>query len=108
MQIMRYIRDEFERLATEAIARLAINIEQPKLMAPLRREARRTAETMFASGPASEFLDALCERVAMERTNDPARLDPALDSSSPQSLPLVSGARGAAMRSLGASVASAT
>ncbi|CDX13136.1 conserved hypothetical protein [Mesorhizobium sp. SOD10] len=86
----RYFRDEVERLATEAVDRLTVYIGQPNLMTPLRRGARRTAETLFASGPAAEFLDALYERVAFERSGEPARLDPALDLSSPQS-PLAAG-----------------
>ena len=97
----QYFRDEVERLATEAIARLTVYIGQPNLMAPLRREARRTAEAMFASGPAGEFLDTLYERVAMERSRDPARLDPALDASSPQSLPPASGAQDTATQAPG-------
>jgi len=103
----RYFRDEVERLATEAIDRLTVYIGQPELMAPLRREARRTAEIMFGSGPAGEFLDSLYERVAMERTSDPARFDPALDTSSPPSLPAVSALLGTATQLPGASVASA-
>ncbi|MEW6632168.1 MAG: glycosyltransferase family 4 protein [Pseudomonadota bacterium] len=103
----QYFRDEVERLATEAIDRLAIYIGQPKLMAPLRREARRTAEVMFGSEPAGKFLDSLYERVAMERTRDPAHLDPALDTSSPRSLPPASSSKGAARRSPGGPVASA-
>ncbi|WFP76501.1 glycosyltransferase family 4 protein [Mesorhizobium sp. WSM4906] len=83
----RYFGDEVERLATEAVERLMPYIGQPKLMAPLRRQARGTAEVMFGSKPAGEFLDGLYGRVALERTTDPARLDPALDISSPQSLP---------------------
>lgn len=83
----QYFRDEVERLATEAVERLSSYIGQPKLMAPLRRQARRTAEIMFASGPAGEFFDALYDRVARERSKDPARLDPALDLSSPERLP---------------------
>ncbi|TIS60855.1 MAG: glycosyltransferase family 4 protein [Mesorhizobium sp.] len=83
----RYFRDEVDRLAGEAVERLIPYIAQPKRMAPLRRHARRTAEVMFASGPAGEFLDSLYERVAAERSKDQARADPALDISSPQSLP---------------------
>ena len=81
----QYFRDEVERLATEAIERLTPYIGQPTLMAPLRRHARRTAEAMFASKPAGEFLDGLYDRVAKERSKDPARLDLTLDISSPQS-----------------------
>ena len=83
----QYFRDEVERLATEAIERLTPYIGQPALMAPLRRQARLTAEFMFASKPAGEFLDGLYERVALDRSKGPARLDPALDISSPQSPP---------------------
>ena len=81
----QYFRDEVERLASEAIERLTPYIGQPALLAPLRRQARRTAEVMFASGPAGEFLDELYDRVAQERGKEPARLDAALDISSPQS-----------------------
>jgi len=84
----QYFRDEVERLASLAIERLKPYIGQPALMAPLRREARRTAEIMFSAEPAGAFLDALYDRVALERAGEPARLDPALDVSSPQSLPL--------------------
>jgi len=84
----QYFRDEVERLASLAIERLKPYIGQPALMTPLRREARRTAEIMFAAEPAGAFLDALYDRVALERTREPAQLDPALDVSSPQSLPL--------------------
>ena len=83
----QYFRDEVERLACLAIDRLKTYIGHPELMAPLRRQARRTAETMFAAEPAGAFLDALYDRVALERATDPAQLDPALDVSSPQSLP---------------------
>lgn len=100
----QYFRDEVERLAAEAIERLTVYIGQPQLMAPLRREARRTAEIMFGSRPAGEFLDSLYERVAMERAKDPARLDPALDTSSP---PAFSGSLGAATQSSNGPVASA-
>ncbi|MDX8532973.1 glycosyltransferase family 4 protein [Mesorhizobium sp. VK25A] len=103
----RYFRDEVERLATEAVARLTVYIGQPNLMAPLRREARRTAETMFASGPAGEFLDALYDRVAMERSSDPAQLDSALDTSSPLFLPHASSPQGTAIQSPDAPVSSA-
>ena len=72
----QYFRDEVERLASLAIERLKAYIGQPKLMAPLRREARRTAEIMFAAEPAGAFLDALYDRVALERTTEPAQLDP--------------------------------
>ncbi|UCI07715.1 glycosyltransferase family 4 protein [Mesorhizobium sp. B1-1-8] len=92
----RYFRDEVERLATEAVERLTVYIGQPKLMAPLRRQARRTAEIMFGSGPAAEFFDALYDRVALESTREPARLDPMHDISSPQSLPPESGEKGPA------------
>ncbi|WP_214472406.1 glycosyltransferase family 4 protein [Mesorhizobium sp. dw_380] len=83
----QYFRDEVERLASLAIERLKPYIGQPALMAPLRREARRTAEVMFAAEPAAAFFDALYDRVALERAREPAQLDPALDVSSPQSLP---------------------
>ncbi|QKD00259.1 glycosyltransferase family 4 protein [Mesorhizobium loti] len=84
----QYFRDEVERLASLAIERLKPFIGQPALMAPLRREARRTAEVMFAAEPAAAFFDALYDRVALERTREPVQLDPALDVSSPKSLPL--------------------
>ncbi|UVK39155.1 glycosyltransferase family 4 protein [Mesorhizobium sp. AR10] len=84
----QYFRDEVERLASLTIERLKTYIGQPKLMAPLRREARRTAETMFAAESAGAFLDGLYDRVALERTKEPAQLDPTLDVSSPQALPL--------------------
>jgi glycosyltransferase involved in cell wall biosynthesis len=84
----QYFRDEVERLASLAIERLKPYIGQPALMAPLRREARRTAEVMFAAEPAGAFFDALYDRVAVERARQPAEIDPALDVSSPQSLPL--------------------
>jgi hypothetical protein len=83
-----YFRDEVERLASVAIERLKPYIGQPALMAPLRRDARRTAEIMFGAEPAAAFLDALYNRVALEKTSEPAQLDPAFDISSPQSLPL--------------------
>ncbi|RJT42638.1 glycosyltransferase [Mesorhizobium waimense] len=84
----QYFRDEVERLASLAVERLKAYIGRPDLMAPLRREARRTAEIMFAAGPAGAFLDGLYDRVALERTNESARLNPTLDVSSPESLPL--------------------
>ncbi len=72
----QYFRDEVERLASLAVERLKAYIGQPKLMAPLRREARRTAEVMFAAEPAGAFLDALYDRVALEPTTEPAQLRP--------------------------------
>jgi glycosyltransferase involved in cell wall biosynthesis len=84
----QYFRDEVERLACLAIDRLKTYIGEPKLMAPLRRQARRTAEDMFAAEPAGAFFDALYDRVAVERTREPAQLDPTLDASSPETLPL--------------------
>jgi glycosyltransferase involved in cell wall biosynthesis len=84
----RYFRDEVERLAELAVERLKTYIGRPKLLAPLRREARRTAEVMFAAEPAAAFLDALYDRVALERTTEPAVLDPILDVSSPEAVPL--------------------
>jgi hypothetical protein len=67
-----------------AVERLKIH---PKLMAPLRHEARKTAEIVFAADPAGAFLDALCDRVAVEPTTEPAQRDPILDVSSPDALP---------------------
>ncbi|RWE58135.1 MAG: glycosyltransferase family 4 protein [Mesorhizobium sp.] len=84
----QYFQDEVERLACLSMERLNTYIGQPKLMAPLRRQARWTAETMFAAEPAGAFLDALYDRVALERTKEPVQLDPALDASSPEALPL--------------------
>jgi glycosyltransferase involved in cell wall biosynthesis len=80
----RYFRDEVERLASLAVERLATFVNRPDLLMPLRREARRTAEQMFASAPAGDFLDGLYERVASEGTSQPARIDPAFDVSSPE------------------------
>jgi glycosyltransferase involved in cell wall biosynthesis len=80
----RYFRDEVERLANLAIERLTPFINRPDRLAPLRRQARRTAEQMFAAGQAADFLDGLYERVALEGTSEPARLDPLADVSSPQ------------------------
>lgn len=80
----RYFRDEVERLACLAFDRLQTYIGRPDLMAPLRHEARRTAEIMFAPGPASAFLDSLYDRVALERISDPAQIDPNVDVSSPE------------------------
>ena len=80
----RYFRDEVERLASLVIERLDSFVGRPDRLAPLRREARRTAEQMFAAKPAGEFLDGMYERVALEGTSDAARIDPAFDVSSPQ------------------------
>jgi glycosyltransferase involved in cell wall biosynthesis len=79
-----YFRDEVERLASLAVERIRGFVNRPDLLAPLRREARRTAEQMFASEPAGDFLDDLYERVASEGTSQPARIDPAFDVSSPE------------------------
>jgi len=79
-----YFRDEVERLAEETLARLRTFLGRPDLLMPLRREARRTAERMFASQAAGEFFDALYDRVALETTREPALADPALDISSPR------------------------
>lgn len=79
-----YFRDEVDRLASLAVERLRTFVNRPDLLMPLRREARRTAEQMFASEPAANFLDGLYERVASEGTSEPARLDPAFDVSSPE------------------------
>ncbi|RWL22907.1 MAG: hypothetical protein EOR57_02205 [Mesorhizobium sp.] len=84
----QYFQDEVERLACLSIERLKTYIGQPKLMAPLRRQARWTAEIMFAAEPAGAFLDALYDRVALERTKELVQLDPAHDASSPEALPL--------------------
>lgn len=83
-----YFRDEVERLASLAIERLKPYIGQPALMEPLRRDARRTAETMFGLESADAFLDALYDRVALESVRESVQLDPALDVASPQSLQL--------------------
>jgi hypothetical protein len=80
----RYFRDEVERLASLAIERLMPFINRPDRLAPLRRQARRTAEQMFAARQAADFLDGLYERVVLEDTSEPARLDPLADVSSPQ------------------------
>lgn len=79
-----YFRDEVERLASLTVERLEAFVGRPDLLAPLRREARWTAEQMFAAKPAGEFLDELYERVALEGTGAAARINPAFDISSPK------------------------
>jgi glycosyltransferase involved in cell wall biosynthesis len=80
----RYFSDEVDRLASMALDRIEPYIGRPDLMAPLRYEARRTAEIMFSAGPASAFFDELYDRVALERISEPAKVDPKLDISSPE------------------------
>ena len=80
----QYFSDEVDRLASIALDRIKPYIGHPDLMAPLRRGARRTAEIMFSAGPAGAFFDELYDRVALERTSEPAQVDPQLDISSPE------------------------
>lgn len=77
-----HFRDEVERLASLALDRLSGYVGQPDRLAALRREARKTAETMFASEAAGRYLDNLYERVCEESTERPARLDAMFDVSS--------------------------
>ncbi len=61
-----HFRDEVERLADGALRRIEGFLGDPASLRPLRREARGTAERMFASEAAGSFLDDLYERVAAE------------------------------------------
>lgn len=63
-----YFRAEIDRIATQALARLAPLIGAPDLLAPMRRAARATAEAKFDSHTASAYWDALYDEVAAEST----------------------------------------
>jgi glycosyltransferase involved in cell wall biosynthesis len=75
-------RDDVERLAEEALARLLPFVGRPQLTAPLRRAARDTAVRMFNAEDAAAAWDDLYARVCSENSRTAAVLDPAEDYSS--------------------------
>lgn len=77
-----HFRDEVERLSEEITDRLEGLLSQSAFLLDLRKNARLTAETMFAASSQGNLWDDLYARVAQERKHSAIELDPSLDASS--------------------------
>lgn len=77
-----HFADQVEHLADHALAAIRPYLNAPEKLLPLRRNARLTAEKMFAPGVSGAFYDPFYERVAAETLSSRPQCGP-LDVSSP-------------------------